>query len=265
MAEARAGFVAVEVAAITTAAPARLADGELGFLAFGSLPFDPRQGRANETAMNRPIVLAGRRKRKGIPIRIGVGAHRRRLRVDLRFRAVVLTGHLAGCCVYIQLGLFGSGAGTEDALGRLANNRVAALAAGRRHARSLVFMVRVTRGAARLFHLVLNHRNDGVIGNAALARAIVVQNVTEPKPALLHQTSPEPFLSGGVGKGVGSRQSSMDFSAMLDTRPAPPGPPRGWWTEGSGGPGQRPARSRRGARRRRTSRWRRAIRRASGD
>jgi len=47
-------------------------------------------------------------------------------------------------------------------------------------------MIRVARGAARLLHLIINHRHDRVIGDAAFTRTIVVQNVTEPKPALLH-------------------------------------------------------------------------------
>jgi len=49
-----------------------------------------------------------------------------------------------------------------------------------------VLVVRVARRAARLLHLILNHRDDHVIGDAAFTRTIVVQNVTEPKPALLH-------------------------------------------------------------------------------
>jgi hypothetical protein len=50
----------------------------------------------------------------------------------------------------------------------------------------LVFVVRIARRAARLFHLVVDHRDDRVVGDAALTRTVVVQNVTEPKPALLH-------------------------------------------------------------------------------
>ena len=48
-------------------------------------------------------------------------------------------------------------------------------------------MVRVAGGAASLLHLVFNHRDDRMIRDAALARTIVVQNVTEPNPALLHE------------------------------------------------------------------------------
>jgi hypothetical protein len=47
-------------------------------------------------------------------------------------------------------------------------------------------MVRVACGAASLLHLIVNHRHDSVIRDAAIARTIVVKNVTEPKPALLH-------------------------------------------------------------------------------
>src|SRR6185436_8041967 len=51
----------------------------------------------------------------------------------------------------------------------------------------LVVVVAVAGGAPRLLHLVFDHRDDHVIGYAALPRAVVVQNVTEPRPALLHQ------------------------------------------------------------------------------
>jgi hypothetical protein len=60
-------------------------------------------------------------------------------------------------------------------------------------------VIGVAGGASGLLHLVVNHRDDGMIGDAALARAIVVENVTEPKPALLHQKFPRNrFLSGGI-------------------------------------------------------------------
>jgi hypothetical protein len=47
-------------------------------------------------------------------------------------------------------------------------------------------MIGVTRRAPGLLHFIVNHRDDGVIRDAALTRAIVVENVTEPGPALLH-------------------------------------------------------------------------------
>jgi len=72
------------------------------------------------------------------------------------------------------------------------------LPARRRNARLLVLVVRVTRRAACLLHLILNHRHDGVVGDAALTRTIVVQNVTEPKPALLHELPRSRSFSGGI-------------------------------------------------------------------
>jgi hypothetical protein len=203
--EAGTGLVAIEVAA----AAARLANRELGFFAFGRLPFGPRQGGANETAMNRALVLAGRSQRNdvgvGVDIRVGAGGWR--LRLDLRFGIVAVRGNVCSGCFCGWLGLFGSGTRTEDTLGRLAANRVSALAARRRYPRSLVLVVRITRRAPRLFHLIFNHRDDGVIGNAALARTVVVQNVTEPKPALLHSN-----FSGAVPfrwDGERCRQSAV--------------------------------------------------------
>jgi hypothetical protein len=47
-------------------------------------------------------------------------------------------------------------------------------------------VVGIAGRAAGLLHLVVDHRYNGVVGDAALTRTVVVQNVTEPKPALLH-------------------------------------------------------------------------------
>src|SRR5204863_6410296 len=49
-----------------------------------------------------------------------------------------------------------------------------------------------------LLHLVVDHRDDRVVGDAALTRAVVVQNVTEPKPALLHELPRSRSFSGGI-------------------------------------------------------------------
>jgi hypothetical protein len=54
----------------------------------------------------------------------------------------------------------------------------------------LVFVLRLARRAARLLHVGPNHRHHHVVGEAAFPRAIVVQNVTKPKLALLHQNLP---------------------------------------------------------------------------
>jgi hypothetical protein len=76
------------------------------------------------------------------------------------------------------------GAGEQRCIGR---GRPGLLAPRRRHFCLLILVVRVAGGAACLLHLVFNHRDDRMIRDAALARTVVVQNVTEPNPALLHE------------------------------------------------------------------------------
>ena len=68
-----------------------------------------------------------------------------------------------------------------------------------RHLRLFVFVLRVASRATRLFDFGTDHRDDGMVGDAAFTRAIVVQNVTKPKLALLHQELP-PQTSLGKGK-----------------------------------------------------------------
>src|SRR5687767_123086 len=73
------------------------------------------------------------------------------------------------------------------------------LAAARRLA-PFVDVLGVARRASRLLDVFVDHRDHGVIGHAPLARTVVVQNVTETQPALLHySTSPELFLKDGLG------------------------------------------------------------------
>src|SRR5688572_2588651 len=62
------------------------------------------------------------------------------------------------------------------------------LAPERRHLGFLVFVFRVTHPASGASDFVIDHRDDSVIGNAALAWTIVVQHVAGPMPALLHAT-----------------------------------------------------------------------------
>jgi hypothetical protein len=58
----------------------------------------------------------------------------------------------------------------------------------------LVFVLGVAGRAAGLFDVVADHRHDGVIRQPPLASAVVIQNVTKPKLALLH-----PKLHGSDG------------------------------------------------------------------
>ena len=76
------------------------------------------------------------------------------------------------------------------------------LLAALRHARTLVHVLRVARGAACLLDFVFNHRDHRVVRDAALARTVVVQYVTETQRSLLHRRthSPEDFRVGWLGK-----------------------------------------------------------------
>src|SRR5690349_10614726 len=67
----------------------------------------------------------------------------------------------------------------------------------------LVFVLGVARGAARALHVVSDHRDDGVVRQPPLARTVIVQNVTKPKLALLHQLTPERILVAGKGIAKG--------------------------------------------------------------
>jgi hypothetical protein len=58
------------------------------------------------------------------------------------------------------------------------------------HLGVLVFVFGVAGRAARLLHVLADHRHDCMIGEATLARTVIVQNVTKPKLALLHQKLP---------------------------------------------------------------------------
>ena len=71
-----------------------------------------------------------------------------------------------------------------------------------------VFVIDVARRAPRLLHVVTHDRDDRVIGHAALTRTVVIQDVTEPKPALLHEVPLSmPFLVGWM-KGTRAPESS---------------------------------------------------------
>jgi hypothetical protein len=123
--------------------------------------------------------------------RILIGGHLTRLRLLLSPGG--FDGHFGGWCFFDRLLLFLIGH-----IGRYRGGERLFFAARQRHACLLVFVVRVTRRAARLLHLIVNHRHDDVIGDAAFTRTIVVQNVTEPKPALLHELPRSRSFSGGI-------------------------------------------------------------------
>src|SRR6185503_3265493 len=181
-----AAAIAVELA---PSASARLAHGEVGSLALGHLSFRARQRGANQPSMHRPVVFGHVLVRVGVVLAVLAVLARRRVDrlLGARLDGRGLGSHLfdKGClvlCLFLRvfLGLFWH-------IGRYRGGERVFLPAGRGDARLLVFMVRVTRRAARLLHLVVDHRDDRMVGDAALTRTVVVQNVTEPKPALLHE------------------------------------------------------------------------------
>src|SRR3954454_14759244 len=76
------------------------------------------------------------------------------------------------------------------------------LAALPRDLRVLEFVIGVARRATHLLHVVGDHRHDDVVGHASLTRTIIVQNVTKPKLALLHQRSRRYRWQGMNAKGA---------------------------------------------------------------
>jgi hypothetical protein len=161
-----------------------LPNGEIRCFAFRGLALRARQRRAYQRAMYRPVVLgewrlvrlAGRIHGGGIGKGIGrvVGpCHGSAVRnVGGRCRSIAVDGRRDG----------------QRSRRSVRQRRlVPLLAAGRRHSGLLVLVIRVTGRAACLLDLVFDHGDDRMIGDAALARTVVVENVTEPKPALLHE------------------------------------------------------------------------------
>jgi hypothetical protein len=179
------------------------AERKVGSLALGSLALRPWQGRANQGAMDGPLVSIF----AGVALSFGSGLGLRGLRRGRRVNGIGLRfGRRLGKGVgrFIQLdvvsGLGGipdgdAGARADHGFGIVARERARLAPPRRRRLGTLVLVIRLARRATRLLHLVVDHRDDGVVGDAALARAIVVENVTEADPALLHQLPRSDFLS----------------------------------------------------------------------
>jgi hypothetical protein len=171
---------------------------EVRRFSLGDLSFRTRQGRANQRPVHRPFVI-GATGGGIIDIRRRIGFsvdrwRRRRRRGDGvgRFGRLGRLGGFDGFGgVEIDRLGFGLRLGGEHTRFRLIHairQRGGWFAATRRgHFGVLVLVLGVARRATRLLHVVLDHRDHRVIGDAALARTIVVQNVTEPNPALLHE------------------------------------------------------------------------------
>ena len=80
----------------------------------------------------------------------------------------------------------GRGVGPFRSSSTWVNRRRLLFAPLRRHLALFVFVLCVTDVATRLFDLIVDHRDDGVIGDTALAWTIIVQHVAGPIPAVLH-------------------------------------------------------------------------------
>src|SRR4051812_22706458 len=189
-AEALAGVAAVRATPTATAAEVTLAvaaavglpDREVGRLPLQLHALDARQLRANQRAMHRPdlvIVIADTR----LPVfRLVAGSA-----VDdigNRFDRFVVLFRI----VVVHVGLCGCGGGVIGQAGEYLLVQLpggVALLLPRRLA-ALVDVLGVTRRAAGLLDVFLDHGDDGVIGHAPLTRTVIVQNVTETQPALLH-------------------------------------------------------------------------------
>lgn len=187
--------MAVAVAAVE---PAVLTNGEIRSLTLRNLTIGPWQRRPNERTMDWPfIVWLFARFRLRLRIR-------RWVRIDgLRLGDSVEQIDRRGERFVDNDGRFWIGhrrTGKCRPFGRRDHQRGLRLLAPRhRHFGLLIFVVRVAGGAACLLHLVFNHRDDRMVRNAALARTVVVQNVTEPKPALLHELPRSCVLSASEG------------------------------------------------------------------
>jgi hypothetical protein len=182
--------------------------GELGYLPFGNLSFRARECCTDKRPMYRPFIF-------NCGLLVADVFSWKRVRVRRRCDG--------GRCLNGSWGLRGGdwlawfdqrswlgdvcgGLGLySSALSRHAGRNVGMqrrgrilLPALRRHFSLFVLVLGVAGGAASLLHLVLNHCDDGMIGNPSFARTIVVHDVTEPKPALLHELprSCVPFRGG---------------------------------------------------------------------
>ena len=191
--------VRVEVAAT---AATWLTDRKLRNLSLRYLSVWPRQRRANQPAMHGTVIIR-RRRRVIVNIDVAVGAFAVRFGLLARgdgglHRRLVRPEYVVWCLFVVGHVDIGHRRTVTSGFGRIANQHAILFAARRRYPGLLVFVIRVARRAASLLHLVFDHRDDRVIGDTALARTIVVQNVTEPKPALLHELPRSRSFSGGI-------------------------------------------------------------------
>jgi hypothetical protein len=158
-----AWLIAVPLAVEATAS---LTDREVGRFPLGGLAFWTRQRRTNQRPMHRPFVLAARRCRlldiDRLHLLGGFEGFRRK------------NGYVVNDVV--DDGFFRGGEGRRlSAFDRPPRGRRARLFPARCWDFGvLVHVLGVTRGAACLLHRVFDHRDNRMIGDAALARTVIV-------------------------------------------------------------------------------------------
>jgi len=152
---------------------------EVGFPSLRGIVVQPRQRRTNQGTVHGTIhVVDGYRDR------------RRDLGRLLGYHFGFSLDHEAGVVRVVRRGIqawrgdFAGHAGEHLLIEGAGDFLLAALW---RHLRLLELVITVTSGASGLAHFVADHRDDGMIGDSALARTVVVDYVAETRLALLHQ------------------------------------------------------------------------------
>jgi len=172
--------VRVELAALT--------DREIRRLALWYVPLWPRQLRANQRPVHRPLVTVVVAALALVFDDVAIGAVRGRrggepgllLGIDSQdclggFGSPIVVGRFGGLVqrrkFFVHVGFFRQPRGTFHEL-RRGHTRLATPRC--RHLRLFIFVFRVAGRAPRLLDSVLDHRDHGMVGNAALARTVVV-------------------------------------------------------------------------------------------
>ena len=161
---------------------------EVRLLPLRRLAFRTRERGANQATMDGTVILAT--CVVGTLLLGRLRLRRSRERRDVVIRDVGVRCHgvgIIGDVVDVIRGRHRGHGTRASVLEYFLEEGARLLASCCRGLRLLVFVLGVTRRAPRLPDVVFNHRDDDMIGDAALARAVIVQNVTEPKPALLHE------------------------------------------------------------------------------
>jgi hypothetical protein len=217
--------------ALPAASGVRLSNRELRHRArHDRLTFGSRQRRANQRPANRAFFVdhrspALRNGCRGFRLRLQYAIGRYDRRPDRACRwidVMAVTRLVERCGDWKRLGLVGNKTVIGIGVGELsdAGDRLRGLQAvehlgEKRGLRSLsplgwhfslfVLMFCVADDAAGLFDVILDHRDDCVIGDTALARTVVVQHVAGPKPALLHALPRKTSLRSRCRREIGHR------------------------------------------------------------